>query len=361
VRGSTALVAVVATAAIAGIVISAAQRPPSRTPAPHPTAAPSAAPTPVPPGPISGIGFAVTDDPATAQVVLFGGVDNDDNTWIWAAGHWALAAPVNSPPGRIDAAAAFDPATGQVLLFGGRHAPFSGGPSLNDTWAWDGETWRELDRGTSGPPPGEGASMAWDDALDEMVLVTAAGDAAGGDQTWIWSGTHWVLEVHGAVAPSAFDLPMAFDPVTGSLIAEGCCYAPQSQLGALDTTWRWDGHRWVQLPDSAEPLPGSSLALNPSTRRLTLCNCGPMLALPALASWTGTAWELMNVARLPIEPVAEVTDATSGQLLIIGSPTPSNPYVAQPVHLWALSGSEWRQLDTTAGSAEDTSDAPRRG
>lgn len=343
------LAAVVAMAAIAGVVISIAQRPPNSVPSPSPT--PRAAPTPIPAGPVSGIGFSVADDPSTAQVVLFGGVDDYANTWVWMGGRWALADPATSPPGRIDAAAAYDPQTRQVLLFGGRHAPYTSGWSLNDTWAWDGENWHELDRGIDAPPPGEGASMAWDDALSEMVLVTAAGNAAGGDQTWVWSVTHWILEVQGGVAPSAFDLPMAFDPVTRSLIAEGCCYAPVSQLGALDTTWRWNGERWVQLADSAQPLPGSSLALDPSTGRLALCNCGPMLALPALASWTGTTWELMKVARLPIEPVVEITDATSGRLLIFGSAVPSNPHAAQPVHLWSLQGSTWRELDAPGVSA----------
>jgi hypothetical protein len=187
--------------------------------------------------------------------------------------------------------------------------------------------------------------MAWDEALNEMVLVTASGSAAGADKTWVWTGTRWMLKLHGDVAPSAFDLPMAFDPVTRSLIAEGCCYAPQSQLGALDTTWRWDGERWLQLAGTAQPLPGSALALNPSTRRLTLCNCGPMLALPVLASWTGRTWTLMNVARLPVEPVAEISDASLGRLLIFGSAAPSSQFVDQPVHLWALEGSAWRQLD----------------
>ena len=179
--------------------------------------------------------------------------------------------------------------------------------------------------------------MAWDEALDEMVLVTSAGNAPGGDQTWVWSGTRWVLKVHGGVAPSAFALPMAFDPITRSLIAEGCCYVPQSQLGALDTTWRWDGQRWDQLAGTAEPLPGSSLALDPDTQRLALCNCGPMLALPALASWTGrSVAATARSPRLPIEPVAEITDPTGGRLLIFGSAAPSNPYAAQPVHVWAL-------------------------
>lgn len=344
-RPSTVLVAVVAAAAVAGVAISTAQRPPAPVPPPAPPA-----PTPVPRGPVSGIGFTVADDPSTAQVVLFGGADNYDNTWLWGGGHWLLAAPAASPPGRIDAAAAYDPRTKQVLLFGGRHAPFTGGPLLNDTWAWNGMTWRELDQGGNGPTPGEGASMAWDDALSEMVLVTAASGATGGDQTWVWTGSHWLLKIHGAVAPSAFDLPMAFDPIARSLIAEGCCHEPQSLLGALDTTWRWDGERWLQL-STAEPLPGSFLALDPSTDRLALCNCGPTPTLPVLLSWTGNAWALMRVDRLPIEPVAEISDLTSRQLLIFGSTQPGTQSVAQPVHLWALSGSTWRQLDaaTTSG------------
>jgi hypothetical protein len=344
-RPASVLIGVVAAAALAGVAISAAQRPPRPAPAPSPT--PSPVPTPISRGPISGIGFTVADDPAAAQVVLFGGVQNDDNTWVWSGGRWTLAEPATSPPGRIDAAAAYDPQTRRVLLFGGRHNPLTGGPSLNDTWAWDGSTWRELDRGTNGPTPGEGSSMAWDDALQQMVLVTTAGSAQSGDATWVWSGARWTLKIHGAVAPGAFNLPIAFDPVTRSLIAEGCCSAPQSQLGALDITWRWDGQRWLQLAGTAEPLPGSALALNPPTGRLTLCSCGPMLALPALASWTGKAWVLTDVARLPVEPVAEISDAT--HLLIFGSATPSSQFVAQPVHLWALVGSTWQQLDNAPG------------
>jgi hypothetical protein len=119
------LVAVIAAAAVAGVAISTTQRPPS--PAPRPSPTPSAAPTPIPQGPISGIGFTVMGDPATAQVMLFGGVANYANTWIWTGSRWALAQPVTSPPGRIDAAAAYDPQTRQVLLFGGRHAPYTSG------------------------------------------------------------------------------------------------------------------------------------------------------------------------------------------------------------------------------------------
>jgi hypothetical protein len=147
------------------------------------------------------------------------------------------------------------------------------------------------------------------------------------------------------VAPNAFDLPLAFDPVTRSLIAEGCCSTPVSPLGALDTTWQWNGTRWLQLAGTAEPLPGSYLALDPAGNRLALCNCGPGLSLPVLASWTGHVWAVMNVNRLPVQPVAEITDSTTGQLLIVGSAAPISQDIAQPVHLWALSGKVWTQID----------------
>ena len=339
---------IVAAAAAAGIAISAAQHPTGHGPTP-PTAGPSADPTPIPGGPIAGIGFTVADDPSSGQVVLFGGVANDDNTWLWNRTRWSLARPSVSPPGRIDASAAYDPQIRQVLLFGGRHAPFSGGPSLNDTWAWDGKTWRQLDTGAGGPTPGEGSSMAWDGALNEMVLVTSGGAAQSSDSTWIWNNPHWRLAVRGSVAPGAFDLPMAFDPITRSLIAEGCCRSPASPLGALDTTWRWDGTRWLQLSKTAEPLFGSYLALDPKLGRLVLCDCGPMLALPALASWNGQAWDLLPIAHVPIAPVAEITDSTTGQLLIFGSATPSNQLVAQSIHLWTLTGATWHQLDVHSG------------
>ena len=45
----------------------------------------------------------------------------------------------------------------------------------------------------------------------------------------------------------------------------------------------------------------------------------------------------LKVARLPIEPDVVLSDATTGQLLILGSVMPSNSFVAQPVHMWALS------------------------
>ena len=172
---------------------------------------------------------------------------------------------------------------------------------------------------------------------------------------------------HGGVAPSAFDLAMAFDPVTRSLIAEGCCFAPQSQLGALDTTWRWDGERWDAARRHGGAAAGIGSRAGPRSGRLELCNCGPMLALPALASWTGRPWELMerDPAALRAGAWRSPTSA-SGQLLIVGSAARAIPYVGPAGASLGLDAIHMAELDAAPTSAvcdggDDRFDCPCTG
>jgi hypothetical protein len=53
------------------------------------------------------------------------------------APNWTQLSPANSPSARYGSSMAYDPATGQMLLFGGS----SSGGELNDTWDWDGTNW----------------------------------------------------------------------------------------------------------------------------------------------------------------------------------------------------------------------------
>src|ERR1700722_7006027 len=70
---------------------------------------------------------------------------------------WNEQSPATSPPDLEGASMAYDPATGDVLLFGG-----SGSDGLSDeTWTWDGSTWTEQSPADM-PPAETGASMAYD-------------------------------------------------------------------------------------------------------------------------------------------------------------------------------------------------------
>ena len=251
-RSVIVLLGIIAVASAIGIVVSFGQRSPARIsdPAPTPFARQPITPSPVPLEPQSGDGFSVADDLATHQIVLFGGVGNYANTWLWDGSKWTLAHPQTSPEGRFGASEAYDPQTKTVLLFGGRLEP---GTPVHDTWAWNGTTWLDLDSGAGGPQPGEGSDMAWDPAHKQMVLLTRSGVISNPARTWVWSGTHWTQPAGSALPAGASYSPMWFDPVTRSLLAVGCCVGPPPSTGAANTTWRWNGASWTLLPTPANP------------------------------------------------------------------------------------------------------------
>jgi hypothetical protein len=285
--------------------------------------------SPVPRQPVTGFGFSAVDDQSTHQLVLFGGIDSYSTTWLWNGRRWTLAHPSASPQGRFGAAAAYDPRTGRVMLYGGRLGP---GQVVDDTWAWDGTTWHELDTGTGSPPVGEGSSMAWDSAGNRMVLLA-------GDETWVWSEVRalWVRQPGGDLPAGTAIAGVAFDPVTQALVAISCC-APRV------TTFRWDGARWGEVNSGANSPAIVSLAVDPLSNRLLLCS-DPSLSVAGqqMWSWNGTNWIAVAGARLPALPEAEVTDVDDGHVLILDFVVEASLSAPQPIHVWSWTGSSWQQ------------------
>jgi hypothetical protein len=178
-----------------------------------------------------------------------------------------------------------------------------------------------------------------------MVLVIGLGGTGSG-ATWVWTGNHWQRPRAGDLPGAWFYSPMWSDPVTGALTVVDCCSAPPAPLGAVDSTWSWDGSRWVRLTTTtAAPLDGSTMALDPTLDRLVLCTCGYSLpAEPKLARWTGTDWVTVAGAALPFTGGIEVTDADRGQLLLLGSPKTEAASSSIPVEVWTLTGATWRRI-----------------
>jgi hypothetical protein len=288
--------------------------------------------------------YSVADDLATHDVVLFGGVDDYAGTWLWNGAAWTRAHPATSPPGRFGASAAYDPETRTVLLYGGRNELRT---PIHDTWAWDGTDWEDLDSGAGGPQPGDDSDMAWDAALNEMVLITESGSIGEPGDTWIWAGTHWRRPQLGDLPAGAFYSPMWFDPHTKSLIAVGCCKGPPPSTGAVNTTWRWNGSMWSLLSTPKEaPIDASTMALDPGNDALVLCTCGSSVpSEPDLLQWNGSAWAPADAASLPIQGGVEVTDLDRHELLLLGAPSAAAPVNSIQVQVWALSGSAWRRID----------------
>jgi hypothetical protein len=340
-----ALVSIIAVAGAIGVVLSFGQHPQAQVT--HPTPAPAVhlpiTPSPVPNAPQAGFGFSVADDLATHKIVLFGGVGDYPNTWLWDGSRWTLAHPDASPQGRFGASEAYDPQTRTVMLFGGRLEP---GMPVHDTWAWNGTTWLDLDSGAGGPQPGEGSDMAWDPALNQMVLLTRSGVISSPADTWIWTGTHWSKPAGGTLPAAAAYSPMWFDPVTRSLLAIGCCVGPPPSTGAANTTWRWNGATWTLLPTPANPpIDGSTMALDPVLGRLVVCACGtPPAHGPALFAWDGSDWTALPAAAPPVVGGTAITDSDRDQLLVFGIPRSATLPGHSPVEIWSLSGTVWGEL-----------------
>jgi len=95
---------------------------------------------------------------------------------------WAQVSSMG-PTSRNQHAMAYDSQRGRIVLFGGN----IGGPSLSDTWEWDGLRWSQ---GTTGPSSRAGHAMAYDSQRARVVMF--GGEAMGiyRNDTWERDGNY---------------------------------------------------------------------------------------------------------------------------------------------------------------------------
>jgi hypothetical protein len=293
-------------------------------------------------------GFAVADDPATGQVVVFGGSSGlGADTWVWTGVTWEYEEPATQPPPLSDASLVYDPESRLVMLAGG--GPYAAGGN-DGTWGWDGRTWHELDASVSQPPVA-GGTLAWDPALKQMILVTAASSSdTASSQTWLWSDNRWIPKG----APAAFQaiaLQIGFDESTSTLIAVSCCANAQSSINpGMTQTWSWDGSAWHDLglttiPSSTTPF---GLGWDPITHALLMCGAsfisaqGPQL-MPALM-WKLVGHQWVALPGAGPQMLDAVLIETNDGLRLIGSDATVEG-ISSPYHVWAWTGSGWKPLD----------------
>jgi hypothetical protein len=154
----------------------------------------------------------LTYDPATSQMVLFGGentagqADGLSDTWLWNGSSWrqvddhdgALAGcgvsyPTantcpSSPDGRVGTAVAYDPSIGRLVVFGGMNR--FGSPEYDDTWVWNGRAWQQVDdvsdpdctSSCTGAPQARDALAIADDAATDQLVMFGGGNL---NNTWV--------------------------------------------------------------------------------------------------------------------------------------------------------------------------------
>lgn len=264
-------------------------------------------------------GAMMAFDPATGNVVLFGGQNASGvlgDTWTWNGSDWAALAPATAPAARAGGMLAYDAGTGQLLLFGG----YSGSTYFGDTWAWNGASWTQLTP-TSSPPARANGSIAYDEGTGQMVLF--GGNTSGGPvaDTWLWTGGTWTQVLPATSPPARSAGAMVFDGIDGYVLLFG----GSGVSGVLGDTWKWTGATWVALSPVASPTPRSGSALTPdaSDGMLLLfggANASGNLSFNDTWGYRGGNWFSLTVPSSPpgLSGPSSVFDPASGYNLLVG-------------------------------------------
>lgn len=250
------------------------------------------------------------------KLVLHGG--GDSQTWAWDGERWSTASLPAMPPQRSDYAIA---TLGErVILFGGCCRTSAGGATQywDDTWAWDGERWTEL-QSAQRPAARGGAQLA---ALSgKVVLFGGLGEAGVLADTWELDGSSWIerqVETH----PSARQRH-AMATYRGKVVLFGGAsretLTPESALADM---WQWDGSAWRQLSFVLGPAPGYRYALARFRGELALFSG----SFAELWFWNDSTWtqreldeELAPIADSPVYLAELALDAESSRLVAGGS------------------------------------------
>ena len=262
-------------------------------------------------------GASMAYDPATGNMVLFGGTNSSNtgavnDTWTWNGTTWTELSPTTSPSARQNASMAYDPATGDMVLFGG----YAGG-YVGDTWTWNGTTWTKLSPATS-PSAREAASMAYDPATGNMVLFGGGGGSGLNDDTWTWNGTTWA-ELSPTTSPgNRWLASMAYDPATGNMVLFGGYNGSEYR----NDTWTWSGTTWTELSPTTSPSArqNASMAYDPATGDMVLFGGYAGGYVGNTWTWNGTTWtEQSPATSAPARSEASMAyDPATGNMVLFG-------------------------------------------
>lgn len=284
------------------------------------------------------------------RAVIFGGdavanvVSRHQDTWELSGDRWSeINTARTNPPARSEHALAFDSLREQVLLFGGRPL-VTISDRLNDTWAFDGARWREINAANPPPPRSEHA-MVFDEARGVMVLFggRVPGDAVLND-TWEFNGISWE-RILGAAPPARRGHRMAFDRALGQVVLYG---GTSDGSAYFSDTWVYDGAWQQRSPASAPPgLLLHAMAYDVLRSRSVLF--GGVLQSGGYSDQTwafdGTTWRNLNATSPPPETYdhAMAYDAERARLVMFGGRDTIN----RTSNAFSFDGISWAPLATS--------------
>jgi len=218
---------------------------------------------------------------------------------------WIKPSLIGLPPARCSPSMVYDHAMGATLLYGGN----TYNTLFGDTWAFSKATgWTQLTPAVS-PPPLQGASLAYDEPTETVVLFGGAlnhiGQSGGtnSDETWTWDGVTWTQQFP-PVSPPARSWNatngMVFDSQLGKVVLFG---GYTEQFVIMDDTWEWDGKSktWTQqFPAHSPSSRTATLAYDKTAKQVVLFG-GWTNGIDYSDTWTynGVDWVEQHPATSP--------------------------------------------------------------
>ncbi len=301
-------------------------------------------------GPSPRAGAAMSYDPKSGKIYLFGGEDSNGNflndLWAWDGKErtWTLVAEnVRDLTGRAEAFFTEGP-DGNLLLFGGKY-------SLNDLWKYDSvsDLWEEID--PPSPSPRSSAAMATDEKNGQVLLFGGTEDywETMGD-TWAWNGVEWIKKRPSTSPSPRHSAAMAFNG-RDVLLFGGYNYDSVEDIEHYyDDTWIWDGEDWRKIDTQPGATPpgrySAAMAYNPLTGQVVMFGGnGEIDTLGDTWVWNGEAWNRVDPREGDPSPRYGASLAFDGKkILLFGGFTKAG---LTSNETWLFDGDKWTKVETT--------------
>lgn len=301
---------------------------------------------------------AAAYDARRGRTVLFGGIRGSvprDDTWEFDGVTWRQIPPASSPPARAEHVMAYDSIRDRIVMFGGASTM---GTLLGDTWEYDGTSWTLLNTAQA-PSPRSNSTMTFDPIRGDLVLVGGWTDVGMTNEVWTLAGSTWTLQTPVAPLPPVAGHAMAFDPVRNRLVLRG---------GTADervTTFEYDRVTWTELTTNTQPTARNSATMYYDIDRRRVVMFGGALGLSATYRevwlYGGQDWSLQAGPGLPNLNPEEITgtyDDARGRFVVVGL-GPGVPNTA-PLLCWEFDGAEWSPSTDPPGLSQIVYDAGRK-
>ncbi|MDQ2985552.1 MAG: hypothetical protein M3R13_02365 [Armatimonadota bacterium] len=294
---------------------------------------------------------AMAYDSRRGVIVLFGGGATD--TWEFDGTSWRQVASAG-PSLRYFAPMVYDQARGKTVLHGGSSG-WIGSPLLSDTWEWNGVVWNRIEPVFPGPKRSF-HTLTYDSRRRLTVLVGGGGPYTlyTVNDTWEYDGSTW----RKSVAPQEIYARQTHATAYHEGMGKVAVFGGRNYPRRYSDLWLFNGKSWVN--DDPAPPAFSRPTMVYDRRRGNFVQFGGGVTglTDSISDLQAETWILeaesgWRKAKPATNPrprthAAMVYDEGRGEVLMFGGYVVGRGgynYLTSLRDMWIWNGSDWREVN----------------